>query len=232
MRKTENLGDDVTVKREYTNDETPILILEEWYLNHQLHREDGPAHQQWEIVNGQHILVLEVWWLNDKWHRVNGPAYQRWEIVNNEPILIQEVWWLNNNLHRVDGPAVQRWEIVNSEPILTWEVWRLNNNLHRVDGPAYRKSDIIQGQPVLIREEWYLNHQLHRDGYLPATLQGQYRKRGVRYELDQLKRYGRIILRFMKRCRVWRRRRQWATGVALKNRYGFRDVVSVIVGYV
>ena len=39
-----------------------------WYLNGELHREDGPAV---EWVNGD-----KFWWLNGKLHREDGPAFE------------------------------------------------------------------------------------------------------------------------------------------------------------
>jgi hypothetical protein len=39
-----------------------------WYLNGQLHREDGPAV---ECANG-----YKSWWLNNKRHREDGPAVE------------------------------------------------------------------------------------------------------------------------------------------------------------
>ena len=39
-----------------------------WYLNNQLHREDGPAV---EFFNG-----TKVWHLNGKYHREDGPAIE------------------------------------------------------------------------------------------------------------------------------------------------------------
>ena len=41
----------------------------EWYLNGQLHREDGPAI---EWANGD-----KYWYLNGKYHREDGPAVER-----------------------------------------------------------------------------------------------------------------------------------------------------------
>ena len=231
MKKDEHLGNGVTVKRTYTDDVTPILIEEKWWVNYQLHRVDGPASQEWTIVNGEPILTSEAWWLNNQLYRVDGPAVQVWDIVNNKHILTLGMWCLNSRFHRVDGPAFQQWEIVNGEPILTSEIWSLNGELHRVDRPAIQRWGIVNDEHILTQEEWYLDNKLHRDGYLPANLQGQHWKKGVRYELDKLHGYGRTILRFMKWCRMGRRRRQWALAAALKNRYGFRDVVSVIVGY-
>ena len=50
-----------------------------WWLNGELHREDGPAV---EYANGN-----KAWWLNDKLHRVNGPAV---EYGNGD-----KDWWLH-----------------------------------------------------------------------------------------------------------------------------------------
>ena len=51
----------------------------EWYLNGDLHREDGPAV---EWANGD-----KMWWLNGKYHREDGPAVER---VDGD-----KVWFLN-----------------------------------------------------------------------------------------------------------------------------------------
>jgi len=39
-----------------------------WYLNGNLHRENGPA---FEYANG-----YKSWWLNDNRHRIDGPAIE------------------------------------------------------------------------------------------------------------------------------------------------------------
>jgi hypothetical protein len=77
----------------------------EWYLNGQLHREDGPAV---EWLNGSMF-----WYLNDKPHRTDGPA-REWSTGIKE-------WYLNGQRHRTDGPA--QW--VNESK--AW--WFLNGNL-------------------------------------------------------------------------------------------------------
>jgi hypothetical protein len=88
----------------------------EWYLNGELHREDGPAC---EMNNG-----TKYWYLKGDLHRVNGPAIDR---VNGT-----KAWFLNGKLHREDGPAC---EYVND-----YKEWFLNdklvyskdkNNLHK-----------------------------------------------------------------------------------------------------
>ena len=51
----------------------------EWYLNGNLHREDGPAE---EYADGS-----KCWFLNGKRHREDGPAV---ELANGA-----KEWWLN-----------------------------------------------------------------------------------------------------------------------------------------
>ena len=63
----------------------------EWWLNGNLHREDGPAC---EYTNGD-----KEWLLNGKRHREDGPAIERPDGSKS--------WYLNGNLHREDGPAVE-----------------------------------------------------------------------------------------------------------------------------
>ena len=73
-----------------------------WFLNSNLHREDGPAV---EFANGN-----KFWFLNGELHREDGPAI---EYVNGD-----RSWYLNDNLHREDGPAI---EYVNGD-----KFWYLN----------------------------------------------------------------------------------------------------------
>jgi hypothetical protein len=63
----------------------------EWYLNGNLHREDGPAI---EYVNGSRF-----WYLNGNLHREDGPAVEYADGTLR--------WYLNDNLHREDGPAIE-----------------------------------------------------------------------------------------------------------------------------
>ena len=50
-----------------------------WWLNGELHREDGPAA---EYANGD-----KAWYLNGELHREDGPAIER---ANGD-----KAWWLN-----------------------------------------------------------------------------------------------------------------------------------------
>ena len=62
-----------------------------WYLNGELHREDGPAA---EYADGN-----KYWYLNGELHREDGPAA---EYADGD-----KLWWLNGKLHREDGPAIE-----------------------------------------------------------------------------------------------------------------------------
>ena len=62
-----------------------------WYLNGELHREDGPAY---EGSSGD-----KEWYLNGELHREDGPAveYSRG----------YKEWYFDGKRHREDGPAVE-----------------------------------------------------------------------------------------------------------------------------
>jgi hypothetical protein len=81
-----------------------------WFLNDELHREDGPAV---EYANGD-----KQWFLNGKLHREDGPAI---EYASGD-----KRWFMNGKLHREDGPAV---EYANGE-----KEWWLNSiHLHPIN---------------------------------------------------------------------------------------------------
>ena len=63
----------------------------EWFLNGELHRENGPAL---EYINGD-----KYWYTHGKVHREAGPAV---EFANGD-----NFWYINNKLHREDGPAIE-----------------------------------------------------------------------------------------------------------------------------
>jgi len=75
-----------------------------WYLNGNLHRENGPAI---EYADG-----TKCWYLNGKRHREDinpetGLTCPAIEFANGG-----KWWYLNDKLHREDGPAV---EVANGE---------------------------------------------------------------------------------------------------------------------
>jgi hypothetical protein len=63
----------------------------EWWVNGQLHREDGPAIE--------HAGGSRIWCQNDKIHREDGPAYEESDGTR--------VWYIYDVRHREDGPAVE-----------------------------------------------------------------------------------------------------------------------------
>ena len=63
-----------------------------WYLNDQLHREDGPAV---EFANG-----TKYWYLNDQFHREDGPAVER---VDGS-----KEWWVNGKYLGDKDPNVAK----------------------------------------------------------------------------------------------------------------------------
>ena len=71
-----------------------------WYLNDQLHREDGPAL---EYATG-----TKEWWLNGNRHRTDGPAIEMADGYKS--------WWLNDN-YITDDPLV--WMVMQYESQLT-----------------------------------------------------------------------------------------------------------------
>ena len=105
-----------------------------WYLNGELHREDGPAC---EFSDGS-----KEWYLNGKRHREDGPACE-YSDGGKE-------WFLNGKLHREDGPAVEysdgdREWYLNEEEFTEEEFLQMTQK-HVV---------IIDGQEIKISEESY-----------------------------------------------------------------------------
>jgi len=137
-----------------------VLTREEWHLNGEYHRIDGPANRQWEVVGGRTVLTVEEWYLDGIRHRTDGPAYQEWEVVNGQVFLTQDEWYLNGQLHRPNEPAYRAWDVVgghgNEKTVLVYEVWQLNGQRHRIDGPAWRAWEVVDGSDWLSEEEWYM----------------------------------------------------------------------------
>jgi hypothetical protein len=104
-----------------------------WYLNGNLHREDGPAV---EGANG-----TKHWYLNGKLHREDGPAFE-----NSDG---NKYWYLNGKLHREDGPAVkysdgEKYWYLNGEELTKKE---FKNKIKK------KKKIIIDGKEIEISEE-------------------------------------------------------------------------------
>jgi len=116
-----------------------------WYLNDQLHREDGPAV---EYATGD-----KCWYLNGVRHREDGPAV---EFADGT-----KCWWLNG----IEYPEKEYWNqlkpvkeltVAEIESLLGYKVkvvkfvevdengtkkWYLDGKLHREYGPAIENAD-------------------------------------------------------------------------------------------
>jgi hypothetical protein len=82
----------------------------EWRINGELHRDDGPAF----TYGGR-----TVWYQHGLCHRVGGPAFV---------FPGTECWFKDGLIHRDGGPAQ-----VNIDGT---QVWKVNGQYHRLDGPA------------------------------------------------------------------------------------------------
>jgi hypothetical protein len=142
-----------------------------WYLNDNVHREDGPAI---ECAEG-----YKEWWLN-------GKAYTEQEfiqITQGKELSVAEIeqllgykikvvkmieytvrvyedrtkWLLNGKLHREDGPALEHADGT--------KFWFLNGKRHRIDGPAV---EYTSG-----KKAWYLNGKQYSEQEFNQLIQGK-----------------------------------------------------------
>ena len=145
--------------------EKPIMKIDEignksWWLNGNLHREDGPAIEGYD--------GSKSWWLNGKRHCEDGPAIE-WSDGS-------KYWYLNDNLHREDGPAFE-WADGSKE-------WWLNGKLHREDGPAVEGSN---GSKSWYSNGEEVTEEEHKKRTSKATCEGKVVEiDGVKYELKEV----------------------------------------------
>ena len=90
-----------------------------WYLNGNLHREDGPAIV--DMADGR-----KEWWINGNLHREDGPAII-WADGDKE-------WWINGKLHRLCGTAIdyngrKEWYINDHDVTQEITKWATDNNI-------------------------------------------------------------------------------------------------------
>lgn len=116
-----------------------------WYLNGNLHREDGPAI---EWTNGR-----KDWYKNGLRHREDGPAK---EYANGS-----KEWWINGEFHREGGPAVEWFD----DGICCHKEWYRNGLSHREDGPAVEESDGSKEWWIdgVIQKKLIIRNYLHDD---------------------------------------------------------------------
>lgn len=117
LEKSPIVHDVATRVEAIANKYTGILKLKngdiEYYLNGQLHREDGPATTR---ANGE-----QYWYLNGQLHREDGPA-----VINS----------VTSNKYYLNGRNVSEYEVAKIDPSGS-KVWRNSKGLlHRSNGPA------------------------------------------------------------------------------------------------
>lgn len=96
------------------------LQHEQWFLDDERHREDGPA-----VINQD---GSEEWYFKGKFHREDGPA----AIYPNAEGWL---WYKNGVPHREGGPALKHQDKYT---------WYKNGQMHREDGPAYVSNSAEQ----------------------------------------------------------------------------------------
>lgn len=171
---------------------------EEWYLNGERHRIDGPAviHQAKNSDGSSN--KGEYWYRHGKSHREDGPActyedgHKEWRIDGQHhredgPAMIlcngTKRWYQNDKLHRVDGPAIE--EVGKDRD----QEWWVEGKRHREDGPA--KIQFYRDE--IIRREWWVEGKEHReDGPAVEDIDGAkyWYKHGV--HLQSVNKHGEI----------------------------------------
>ena len=135
----------VFYKRDYWHNGNPEE--RSYYLNGQLHREDGPA---FECFYKNDKLRERGYYLNGQAHCQDGPAIEYFDANGN---LTLSYYYLNGQLHREDGPAFESlWSNGNPEE----RGYYLNGQLHREDGPAV---EVFDEDGDLRIQDYYLNGQ-------------------------------------------------------------------------
>lgn len=127
-----------------------IKTLEEWYLNGQFHRTDGPACQAW---NPNGFKTKTQWYYQGQLHRTNGPAQELRDDKRHS-----YSWYIEGRLHRVDGPAEIIMSMTEKHNYYT-ERWYKWGKIHRLDGPAMYENTTDIGETFT----WYKEGMIHRD---------------------------------------------------------------------
>ncbi len=157
-----------------------------------IHREDGPAILIWDDHGN---LICKKYVINGLSHRINGPSIRRWE--NKQ--LKHEMYFIKGLIHREDGSAFKAW---NDNGILIAECYYVSGQYHREDGPSQLKWN---DNGVLINETWNWNGPPHTFGMMQTNCNNSF-KRGKNVKMKDLIKAGKVILKFMKKTKLIRRR--------------------------
>lgn len=114
------------------------LLAEHWYINNQLHRQDGPASIFY--FPGLKHIMQEEWRCKGVLHRCGAPAVT---VYNKAGTVVWQEWYQLGKLHREGGPAfIER----RPEQNCYKEMWFSRGKLHRENGPAVMV--LINGETV------------------------------------------------------------------------------------
>ena len=121
--------------------------VEEWKLNNNIHREDGPAEIGYYDDGG---IEWEIWRINGAIHRDGAPAHI--EYYRNGKIKYLS-WHEKGLFHREGAPAMLQFY---PDGQVKWEDWYVYGKRHREDGPA-----LIEYRPngEVYKEDWWLNNK-------------------------------------------------------------------------
>ena len=134
-------------QRTYSRDH----IIERWYSNDVLHREDGPAFITYDKDGTK---KREKWYKDDKIHREDGPAWIEYYENENKK---EERWFKDDKMHKEDGPAwIDYYENGNKKK----EWWFKDDMMHRENEPA-KITYYCSGQKE--SELWYNDNTQHRE---------------------------------------------------------------------
>lgn len=92
-------------------DDTKEWQVEEWYVEGQRHRIEGPAYIHTDDIGG-----CTEWWFKDTRHRIGGPAREWYDGTR--------FWYFNDKMHRMDGAAAE-WrgdEVIDEYYILDYSL--------------------------------------------------------------------------------------------------------------
>lgn len=118
-----------------------------------LHREIGPAVEEWYTTTQYHRMGIY-----EDFHRLaSGVPFQTWQ-ENRRRKKVE--YWMHGQRHRENGPAVEEWHMGRRKSM---QIYYVNGELHRLasEGPAYQawRED---GHREKV--EYWLDGQLHRYG--------------------------------------------------------------------
>jgi len=134
-----------------------FVITREWHnVLGELHRETGPAREQWVVIpGGTHVLSYEGWYLHGVEHREGRPAFRQWRVAGDgTSVLVYERWQRHGRRHRLGGPAIRRWAVDHvGRRTLAGELWSVNNKRHRVDGPTHLPGPFFWYGGTLVRQK-------------------------------------------------------------------------------